>query len=179
MPKHCGAADSRTSIKVKHMTAQLEEFLTHELYPWQKQVLHDCSIPDSKTINLIYDPNGNSGKSIFCEYMEYKDLACEIEPVNGLRGLMAQVMDQGVWPAYIVDLPRAMKKDKLGGFYSGIETLKNGVAYDRRYKFRQVRFDRPVIWVFTDILPAFDLLSTDRWRVWKMQEDMSLTIFKP
>ena len=35
--------------------------------------------------------------------------------------------------AYAIDLPRGMNKKGLADFYSGIEVIKNGVAYDKRY----------------------------------------------
>lgn len=60
-------------------------------------------------------------------------------------------------------MPRGMKKDKLGEFYAGIEIIKNGVAYDKRYTAKKIRFDRPNIFVFTNMLPVFELLSKDRW----------------
>ena len=30
---------------------------------------------------------------------------------------------------YIIDMPRGLKKDKMGDFYSGVEELKNGCAF--------------------------------------------------
>ena len=67
-------------------------------------------------------------------------------------------------------MPRGMKKDKLGDFYAGIEVIKNGVAYDKRYTAKKTRFDRPRIFVFTNTLPVFELLSKDRWQVWEVKD---------
>jgi hypothetical protein len=63
-------------------------------------------------------------------------------------------------------MPRGMKKDKLGDFYSGIEVIKNGVAYDKRYTAKKIRFNRPRIFVFTNTLPELNLMSKDRWVIW-------------
>jgi len=71
-------------------------------------------------------------------------------------------------------MPRGMKKDRLGDFYSGIEIIKNGVAYDKRYTAKKVRFDRPRIFIFTNELPNFSLMSKDRWRVWNVTENYDL-----
>jgi hypothetical protein len=66
----------------------------------------------------------------------------------------------------MIDMPRAIKKDKLNGFYSAIESLKDGYAFDDRYKFVEKIFDSPCIWVFTNTYPDTDLLSEDRWKFW-------------
>lgn len=154
-------------------TRQLTGFLENELRPWQQQVLMWCHLTDDRSIRLIYDPVGNSGKSIFSEFLEYKRLAFEMPPFRQMEDILACAIDN-IMPAYIIDMPRGMKKDKLGEFYSGLEALKNGVAYDKRYKFRKVRFDRPQVIVFTNVLPAFELMSKDRWCVYEMCDDYSL-----
>ena len=56
--------------------------------------------------------------------------------------------------AYIIDMPRGMKKDKLADFYAGLESIKNGVTYDKRYVGKKRRMDRPQIMVFTNSLPV-------------------------
>lgn len=68
-------------------------------------------------------------------------------------------------------MPRGMKKDKLGDFYSGIEVIKNGVAYDKRYSAKKIRFDRPRIIVFSNELPNFELMSEDRWKLWTINDN--------
>lgn len=68
-------------------------------------------------------------------------------------------------------MPRGMKKDKLADFYSGIEVIKNGVAYDKRYTAQKIRFNRPRVFVFTNTLPEFNLMSKDRWKVWTLYEN--------
>jgi hypothetical protein len=60
-----------------------------------------------------------------------------------MEDIMEFVMNFKAYPSYSVDMPRGMKKDKLGEFYSGLECLKNGYAYDKRYEGKRRRFDRP------------------------------------
>lgn len=156
------------------LTRQLHFFLQQEMHPWQKEVLEWCSEADDRKIRVIWDTVGNIGKSVFAEYLEYERMACELPPLRSMEDLMACVMCQKVYPCYLIDMPRAMKKDKLGEFYSGVECLKNGVAYDKRYAFKKRRFDRPMVIIFTNTLPQFDLLSADRWDVFKMLPDFSL-----
>ena len=64
-----------------------------------------------------------------------------------------------------------MKKDKLGEFYAGIEMIKNGYAYDKRYSPTKVRFGRPNIIIFTNTLPEWSLMSLDRWKPFSLIAD--------
>ena len=137
----------------KVLTRQLRQFMTHERYEWQDQVVGMAREIDDRSIKLIYDTYGNAGKSILAEFMEYSGLAYEIPPFRLMEDLMQCVMSVKTYPAYLVDMPRGMKKDKLGEFYAGLECIKNGVAYDKRYNFRKKRFDRPQLIVFTNVLP--------------------------
>ena len=82
-------------------------------------------------------------------------------------------------PCYLIDMPRALKKNNLSEFYAGIEVLKNGVTYDRRYSGKKRRMDRPNIICFTNILPDFRFMTQDRWVIWQMQDDQSLIARQP
>lgn len=139
-----------------------------QLYPWQEQVIADAEADrfDTRSINVIVDTSGNHGKSILKTWIEVKGIGCALPYANDYRDLMRAVMDRPTRRLYIVDMPRAIKKEQLFQFYSGIEDIKNGVAWDDRYHFRQKFFDCPNIWVFTNTIPDFSLLSRDRWILW-------------
>lgn len=159
------------------LTRQLKAFQACEWYPWQRKVYDMIQETDDRTIHMIWDTHGNLGKSVFCEHLEYKGEAIEVEPFNAIEDIMGCVIDQKIAKAYCIDMPKGMKKDKLGAFYAGLEVLKNGKAYDKRYKFRKIRFDRPQVIVFTNTLPDFGLMSKDRWKVWKVTEVRDLEFF--
>lgn len=169
-----GPWDERCFEEPPPLTRQLTAFNGLDFYPWQQAVYDMVLQTDDRSIKLIYDPIGNVGKSIFCEYLEYHQLAYEIPPFRQMEDLMQCCMSIKTQKAYIVDMPRGMKKDKLGEFYSGLECIKNGVCYDKRYSFKKRRFDRPQVIVFTNTLPVWYLMSADRWEVWEMTSDKSL-----
>lgn len=160
------------------LTRQLIAFNKHELYPWQKQVEEMVSEEDDRSIKLIIDEEGNAGKSIFAEYLEYKGKAWELPPFRQMEDIMQCVMSIKTQKAYLIDMPRAMKKDKLSEFYSGLEALKNGVCYDKRYSFKKRRMDRPQVIVFTNREPMYTYMSLDRWEIYLMQKNKTL-IKKP
>jgi len=156
------------------MTRQLQEFMRKEWHPWQHSCLAFCEEHDDRAIKIIYDRKGDSGKSVFVEYLEYHNKAYEIPPFRLLEDIMAVVMAVKVRNAYCIDMPRALKKDKLAEFYSGLECLKNGVAFDKRYSFKKMRFSRPQVIVFTNTLPVWSFMSADRWEVYEMDEFKAL-----
>ncbi len=160
--------------EVKELTRQLREFAVMDYRPYQESLVKMATIFDMRKIDLIYDPDGNIGKSIFAEHLEYLGIAEEIPPMRLMDDIFAWVATRPIKGCYLVDMPRGMKKDKLGDFYSGIEVIKNGVAYDKRYKATKIRFDRPRIFIFTNMLPKFNLMSKDRWNVWKINSAFEL-----
>ena len=157
----------------KIMTKQLKEFLKYDLRSYQRYIFETAQKFNMRSIHIVYDSVGNIGKSIFGEFMEYYDLAEEIPPYRMMDDIFQWVCTNPIKKSYFVDMPRGMKKDRLGDFYSGIEVIKNGVAYDKRYSGKKIRFDRPQIFIFTNTLPAFSLMSKDRWVILNILPDYS------
>ena len=56
-----------------------------------------------------------------------------------------------------------MPKERLAGFYAGIEALKDGKAYDKRYAFKKKRMNRPKVIILTNREPDLTYLSEDCW----------------
>lgn len=151
------------------LTKQVEKI--KELYPWQKTIIDLLETWDDRSIHVVYDQPGNSGKSGFCEWLEYHDYAFEIPTMRLMEDIMQCVMSIPAKSAYLIDMPRAMKKEKLYDFWSGIECLKNGHVYDKRYKFKKRRQNRPNIILFTNDIPQQELMSRDRWVIWYIKEN--------
>lgn len=141
------------------------------LRPFQQKIVDNAGVWDTRHINLVYCPTGNVGKSRLVGYLRAYKIGRPLPPVNDFKDVMRMVMDMPTSQLYLIDMPRAMKKDKLGGLYSAIETIKDGYAYDDRYHFQEKVFDCPNIWVFTNTLPDLTLLSKDRWVIWSITTD--------
>lgn len=141
------------------------------LRPWQDTLIKNLSTYDERTVDVIFDPIGNNGKSSITRYMMiYKD--CELLPFcNDYKDIMRMAYDVGPKKIYLIDMPRAINKEKLFQFFSGVETLKSGYCYDDRYKFQKRLFDRPRICIFTNTYPDISLLSSDMWKVWTIIND--------
>jgi len=157
--------------------------IMENLYPYQQKIYESADVWDPRTINIIYCPKGNIGKSTIANCMELFRNGISLPPVNDAEKLVASMCDICVKsnmrkpsPVFI-DMPRAMSKEKLFGVYSAIEQIKNGKLYDLRYKYQKWWIDSPVIWVFTNILPDLELLSLDRWKIWTISENKELLKF--
>lgn len=153
---------------ITYIPKQVREITS--LYPWQQEIIDKAQEWDTRTINIVVCPNGNVGKSTLCSYMRAHSLGTPLPPINDYKDLLrmvyARAKDSG--NCFLIDQPKSQNKDKLYGFYSAVETAKDGYAYDDRYSFKERIFDCPNIWVFTNTRPDINLLSRDRWCIWEI-----------
>lgn len=138
------------------------------LHSWQQAILDNASVWDTRTINCVICLKGNIGKSTLATYAGSRGLARNLPCMESYRDYMRMVMDCPKSRLYLVDFPRSMSKANCFGFWSAIETIKNGYAYDDRYGFREEYFDCPNIWVFMNKMPEGHFLSLDRWSFWEV-----------
>jgi len=145
-----------------------------ELWPWQKSLLEIIKVYDERKINVVIDLNGNNGKSTFTRYCMVYKYGQLLPFCNDFKDVMRMVMDMPDSPCYLMDMPRAVNKDRLYQLYAGIEAVKGGYAYDDRYHFKQKLFDPPNIVLFTNSEPDQSLLTRDRWALWAINERREL-----
>lgn len=150
-----------------------------ELRLWQKKVVWSANKWDPRTINVIVDTKGNSGKSILSMYCVVHKIGERIPFANDFRDMMRMVANLPTSKMYIFDIPRALDKKALRQFFGGIEEIKSGCAFDDRYEFKRKIFDSPTIWVFTNTLPDAEWLSHDRWKFWEINEWQDLVELNP
>lgn len=156
------------------LTRQLRTFMEYDQHPWQKDVTKLIEVPCDRSIIVILDVIGNTGKSVYAEWLEYYRKAYEIPPMRSMEDIMQCAMCIKSQKCYLVDMPRGMDKSKMADFYAGLESLKNGVMYDKRYSFKKRRIDRPHIVVFTNTLPDQKLMSADRWKIFTILTNFTL-----
>lgn len=144
------------------------------LMPWQKSILEKVEGYDSRHIHVLVDTKGNNGKTWLMKWVQWNDLGQIIPPMYSAEDLIGFSMSFPDKPLYVVDMPRAMKKAKLSGFYSGIETIKNGILYDKRYHGKFHLMDEPQIIVCTNKFPPVRYLSKDRWKFYDISKTKQL-----
>lgn len=147
-----------------------------ELRPFQRTIVDSAQQFDSRTINIVYDTVGNNGKSMLAMYIRCHKIGGKITYTNDYRDLMRYICDTPKKPLYIIDIPRAIKKEHMYNFFAALEEIKNGYAYDDRYHFKEAIFDSPQLWVFMNTLPDETYLSRDRWKVWSINDNYELEL---
>lgn len=140
------------------------------LMPWQQKIIDNRTDWNTRNINCVICKQGNIGKSTLVTYAGAYGLARRIPMLESYKDFMRMVMDCPKSSLYLVDFPRSMNKSNCAGFWSAIETVKDGYAYDDRYGFREEYFDCPNIWVFMNRTPDFEFLSKDRWVLWEVTQ---------
>ena len=145
----------------------LKQFET--MLGWQETVINSLSVRDHRNINVLVDEKGNRGKSILCGKIRVKRLGRILPPCNDWKDLMRIVCDAPTSEAYVIDIPRGFKQNKMCGMWTAIETIKNGYAFDDRYKFKEKIFGSPVIWVFMNEKPQTKM-TADRWKFWEITD---------
>lgn len=144
------------------------------LRPFQQYIVDNAKVWDKRTINIIYCKEGNVGKSLLVGYCRAHKIGRALPPVNDQKDLLRMVCDLPTSRMYLFDMPRSMNKDRLFQFFSAVETMKDGYAYDDRYTFKEKVFDCPNIWIFSNSLPDLNMLSQDRWKIWEINSNYEL-----
>lgn len=147
-----------------------------ELYPWQTEVLDLFQKYQEREVNMIIDPTGSCGKTSLARKCLQKNLSVKFfKAIDSMKDLMQAVMSCGkFYDCYCFDVPRGLKKTHLSSFFAGVESLKDGYAYDHRHKFKDAWFDPPTIWIFSNKRPNIKYLSKDRWTLWRIGDDKKL-----
>lgn len=142
-----------------------------EWRPWQQKIVDSREDFDDRKINVVVDVKGNIGKTSMAGLLMIHQKCSYIPFVKDYKDIMRMVMDMPKYGMYIIDLPRAVKKEHQREMWAALETVKGGYAYDDRYSFKYEWFDSPTIWVFTNQLPDLTYQSLDRWALWTVKDN--------
>jgi len=146
-----------------------------KLYNWQKVML-DILLENKndRTINWIYDEDGNKGKSAFCKFMCMKHNAIMVDGKASdiYQALASYIETEGTGPDIVlIDCPRHSINYMN---YGAIEKVKNGHVFSGKYESKQLIFNSPAVCVFANSLPDFTKYSSDRWDVHTINDKKEL-----
>lgn len=163
-------ANSRVRGPFHDGSTYIGEDLIVKLYPWQEEIKNSISNrPDPRTINVVIDEVGNTGKSAFCKYMcwHHKIPVLGWGRTGDLLHFVSKLPNK---PAYIFDLSRSKPQDwGKDDIAAAMEGIKNGLFINTKYECSQVIMKTPHIWIFTNHVPNIQSMSRDRWRLWKIK----------
>jgi len=143
---------------------------------WQRWVADmDNLVPDNRKVTWIWDKKGNCGKTQLGLYMQRnfgnrwyysKCLGNDSNASTTIAGAIKCGWSQWGW---IIDLPR--KAVSYEGFYSTLESLKDGAVTTQKYEGRTEIFEPPHVVVFANWPPKVWIpgsgktMSLDRWQI--------------
>lgn len=147
------------------VTRQVAEYRAMQARPWALQIERILKTWTFRQINLVFDRLGCSGKSLLTAHLHQLQVAYAMPPMDSVEDIMNIALATKA-KAYMIDMPRGLTGKNLRALYVGLESLKNGVAYDKRYTWRLEHFEAPALVVFTNTMPDLSLLSRDKWVLW-------------
>lgn len=132
----------------------------------RKKEIQEGTYNPCRKIVVIYDPEGGAGKSHLKRFGGYHRVWFSIPVMNNTRDLVAFALENES-EVYTIDVPRSMELKKANEFWTGIERVADADLSDPRYTPRVSQFrEKPLIIIFTNILPPKNMLSRDRWDIW-------------
>ena len=139
-------------------------------YPYQQFLAERMRHTTNRKIHFVRDKPGDSGKTVFLEWMEYARIAQYIPPQDTFKEIMAAVMatPTALSAAFSVDVPRSLSVGKTGNFWAGMEAVKDGKKYDPRYNFKKAWFSRPEIIVTGNYFPVFKHVTKNKWLIFDL-----------
>ena len=140
--------------------------------PWQQHIIDSIQqAPDNRTINVVYDPIGNAGKSMLCKYVLFKNLGAYYIAAEA-KNIMAAVAEEGPRKAFMFDIPKTIPKAvSWKDLWFSLEAIKNGLGRGMLFRNPAFCMKSPHVWLFTNHKPKFNELSQDRFKVWSINRD--------
>lgn len=131
----------------------------------QRRILRQVYGQSDRGITVVYDPEGNTGKSFLSRYLFERNIGFYVPPtVRNTQGIIQYVASGYRGQRIIVvDIPRSSRWSTE--LYEGLEAIKDGLVYDTRYSAKMRDIWGVKILVLTNNLPKLDALSKDRWTI--------------
>lgn len=131
----------------------------------QRRIVSSLRRQSDRSITVVYDPIGNSGKSFLIRHLFETGRGYYVPPtVTTVQGIIQYVASGYRGQEFIlVDIPRSTKwTDQI---YEGLEALKDGLVYDTRYHAQMRDIWGVKVLVTTNTMPKLGALSKDRWTI--------------
>lgn len=143
-----------------------------KLYPWQRSLLAIALAKkvDPRSIIYIHDQQGNVGKSEIAKHLAYHYDACVVPLGLSSAQMKAAITGTYARKNYLVDLPRNNKSYRE--IYDTIEEIKRGFVISSFHgKLKNLFFERPNVFVFSNDLPDLRQMSFDMWQLYDIDPE--------
>jgi hypothetical protein len=141
-----------------------QDLMGCELRPWQQTVMEVvATVPDTRTVNWIWEAVGNVGKTWMSRYLAVTQDALILQSMK--KADMIHLISKGISKVCIFDLSRTSELGAVNVVYEVIELLHNGYVCSGKYDSKSFRFAPPHVFVFANFAPDQATLSADRWKI--------------
>nr|AQU11746.1 replication protein [Cruciviridae sp.] len=154
-----------------HLKKQIDFFKSSKLNTLQIYFENLVLKQDNRTIDWVYDPIGNNGKSFFCNY--YSTLKGAFLMLNGATKDIAQCYNYE--DVALVNFVRS-EEDRIN--YTIMENFKDGRIFRSKYESAIIARSPIKVIVFANFVPTLKKCSEDRWRIHMILPDGSIKIKK-
>jgi len=145
------------------------------LLPWQQYMdTYIQNTNDNRHIHWVYDPIGNTGKSVFTKYLQnlYTNrmlLLTEAGNTRDIANILLQQLTEGNTLEYLIfDLPRNYQMNSE--FYNILEMIKNGRMTGTKFQGSCLKFKNKCLVVFSNHKPSEYVYTYDRVKLTDLQQ---------
>lgn len=174
---YCSKEYTRIGTPVRHSMdlkpiKPLKLLKESQLRDWQKGVIDVVnSEPDDRTIWWLWSQGGGlaTGKTTFCKYLSAKFGAIPLagKGADVRNGVITYLKDNGRYPeCCLIPIPRSFNSEYLS--YEAIENIKDMFFYSGKYEGGVALGNSPHVFVFANVPPDMEKMTSDRWRVWQI-----------
>lgn len=132
----------------------------------QKRIIANLNEQSDREIDVIIDPYGNTGKTWLARHLYQTGKGFYVPPTITDARTLIQYVANGYSgeETVVIDIARSTKW--TNALYVAVETIKDGLVYDARYKTTIRDIHGCKVLVTCNVCPKLDKLSRDRWRLY-------------
>ena len=173
---YCSKEDTRVGKIYKSDNIILPQPLKiiKELRPFQQDLVNIIKEPaDDRTIIWIADINGNIGKSALAKYLihRYGTIYITEGKKNDIMNIVYNASLTQNIHSVVIDVPRANGNHIS---YKSLEEIKNGIIQNHKYETGTKLINPPHIIVFANAFPIVEQFTSDRWKVFTVDNMYNL-----
>lgn len=131
----------------------------------QKRILSNLDRQSDRCIDVVIDPYGNTGKTWLARHLYQTGQGFYVPPTIADARAIIQYVANGYngEPIVVIDIARSTRW--TNSLYVAVETVKDGLVYDARYRTVVRDIHGVKVLVTCNVCPKLDKLSRDRWRL--------------
>ena len=175
-------SDDKESLKLYQLACEENVDVTSvNLKPWQEKVIRFIDNPSERKIYWVIGERGNEGKTFIQKYIHklFGSRRVLKSELNSRKVDIAYALSQESFTCKDIFLFNLLRSDYIAS-YGVLENIKDGYLLSSKYRSKPLKIKTPnTVIVFSNSHPEKSQLSSDRWKVYKIQSDELHTAVRP